>query len=154
MLQWQKKRRPDKRYYRLCPVPGCRAKPQARLALHLTTAHPSIKGERRLAVLRDAVRLAQVPGGGIPKLPRPKGQPTLHQLVNRPSPNKPSSDEEYYPTTTDRETAGIGGEQEAEGGTRRFPKFDLEHLRSFEQYLLGIDGGNKSPKNMSIRVKV
>ena len=35
---------------------------------------------------------------------------------------------------TDRETAGIGGEQEAEGGTRRFPKFDLEHLRGFEQY--------------------
>ena len=85
-----------------------------------------------------------MPGGGIPKLPRAKGQPTLPQLVNRPPPNEPS-DEEYYPTTN-REAAGIG-EQEAEGGTRHFPKFDLEHLRGFEQYLLGIDGGNKSPKS-------
>lgn len=48
---------------------------------------------------------------------------------------------------TDRETAGIGGEREAEGGTRSFPRFDLEHLRGFKQYLQGIDGGNKSAKS-------
>ena len=112
-------------------------------------AHPSIKGERRLSLLRDALRLARVPGGGVPKLPRPKGQQTLHQLVNRPSPNQPSPDQPSpnQPSPDDEETAGIGGEQEAEGGTRRFPKFDMEHLRGFEQYLLGIDGGSKSPKS-------
>ena len=128
-------------------MPGCRAKPQARLALHFSTAHPSIKGERRLALLRDALRLAPVPGGGKPKLTRPKGQPTLHQQVNQPSPIQPSpnqpsliqpspnqpspnqpsliqpspnqpspSDEEYHLMKTDRETGGIGGEREAEGG--------------------------------------
>ena len=130
----------------------CQAPGTARTSPHY--GPPLYQGGEEACCPEGCRRLAQVPGGGIPKLPRPKGQPTLHQLVNRPSPNKPSSDEEYYPTTTDQETAGIGGEQEAEGGTRRFPKFDLEHLRSFEQYLLGIDGGNKSPKNMSIRVKV
>ena len=46
---------------------------------------------------------------------------------------------------TDRETAGIGGEREAEGGTRSFPQFDLEHLRGFKQYLQGNYGGGNKP---------
>ena len=97
-------------------MPGCCAKPQAWLALHFSTAHPSIKGERRLALLRDALRLARVPGGGKPKLPRPKGQPTLHQLVNQPSPNQPSpSDEEYHLMKTDRELQALEVSEKLKG---------------------------------------
>ena len=70
----------------LSPVLGCRAKPQVWLALHFNTTIS--RGERRRKLLNDSIRLDQVPGGGKPKLPRQKDQPTLHQLRVTAAPEK------------------------------------------------------------------
>lgn len=137
----------------MCPVPGCRSKPQVRLALHFNQKHKNIK---RQQLLNDSLRLGLAQGGNKPKIPRQRDQPTLHQLVAKSSPQQARREtqaESRIDGGTDLLDAGTdpldAGTDPLDAGTRNFPRFELDDpsLTQFTCYLQGIDGGEKPLKS-------
>ena len=119
----------------LGPVPSPRYGWHYNSILHTPTSRE--KGERSCWM-----RLPQLPGGGKPKLLRPKDQPTLHQLVAKAMPDEECSARGDEGTSIGRDDVVT------KGGTRNFSRFNLDDptLKGFSQYQQGIDG-NKSVKS-------
>lgn len=57
-----KRKRVDKRYFRICPVPGCRSAPQKKLSQHMSYKHPEIEGSKRRHLLAVARRVPKRKG--------------------------------------------------------------------------------------------
>lgn len=89
------------------------------------------------------------------------GQPTFHQVLSTPSVQCVSEhqcEEEVRSNNSDADepVAGVdGGERIVSGvdggeheGTHHFPRYNIDHpmFYRFENYLTGIDGGQRSPK--------
>lgn len=96
----------------LGPVPSPRYGWDYNSILHTPTSRE--KGERSCWM-----RLPQLPGGGKPKLLRPKDQPTLHQLVAKAMPDEECSARGDEGTSIGRDDVVT------KGGTRNFSRFNL-----------------------------
>lgn len=139
----KKRGRTDKRYYKLCPIAGCKSKPQKKLSQHLDYKHPELKG-RKTEFLRMARR---VPRKATPVALR-KGQPTLFELVSKSDDCRSEGVED----STVAEGSDVHeGEPKVAEGTRHFPRYNMKHptLIQFERYLTGVDGGCRNTKTAS-----
>ena len=67
----------DRHHRKWCPISGCRAGPQGRLAWHIKVYHPSISGKLRRHLTRTAAKVKK-PAAIIT---RPGGTPTLPTLL-------------------------------------------------------------------------
>ena len=71
---YQCRRKKSRRIPKICPVPGCRSKPQKKRSQHLKYKHPYLDDEKECShYLKRAMKVLQRP------LKRPPGQPTLHE---------------------------------------------------------------------------
>ena len=133
-----KRKRVDKRYFRICPVPGCRSAPQKKLSQHMSYKHPEIEGSKRRHLLAVARRVPKRKGQIKPSI-RTRNQPTLHQFLRGPTPTHSEESEVESPQVLD---------QQHQKGTRHYERFDLKDpsLVQFRRYLLSIDGGSKGEK--------
>lgn len=120
MKKWMRNyKRAAYRKHRLCPIPGCKCKPQKRLADHFRKQHPEVTTNQRRRLLKKA---KVVPRNYIP----PKiGQTKLEFKDTRLS----GSQEIYKKSGTSR---SLG----------RFPS-SLRELQDFKTHLMGIEGKRK-----------
>lgn len=109
------------RYYRQCPIRGCKAKPQKKLSNHIIYAHQGVSTPERKRLLARAVRipLHEVKGGGQAKL----------TFGSKPSTSSPS-----VPTTSTT--------------SKSLSKYPPNHseLKVLAQHLQELDGGRRSEK--------
>ena len=148
-----KRKRAEQRYSRICPVPGCRSKPQKKLSQHIDYKHPQLSHRKR-ELLKKAKRLVSPVKTKTIPVKEPK-QPTLLQLLPdscRATPpmeecNQSDQGEEEMVTEPSDCEGGIGLEEE-EGGTRNYPRFENDHptLVHFQRHLTGVDGGARCAK--------
>jgi hypothetical protein len=157
----------DIRYTRVCPVPGCRSKPQKKLSQHLKYKHPGLPSNVRKHYLKVAQRVEK------PKSKVDGKQPTLVQVlssskdclqdteaeVGDESRVAEMDDENLVVEEVDDESRMVNEDEADEYlevsadenacGTRLFPRFDVENpvFYRFEQYLMSIDGGEKNEKS-------
>lgn len=126
---FQKKRRKlstkDRHCRKWCPVSGCQAGPQGRLAWHIKVYHPSISGKLRRHLTRTAAKVKK-PAATIA---RPEGTPTLPTLLARMA---------REDTKSPRETQHLHVQQVR--STRSFPRFALDHpmIAKFIEFLRGL----------------
>lgn len=133
-LKPQKRRRKqclpdDSRYVKRCPVAGCKAGPQVRLALHIQKYHPDITAEDR----RSLTRTAEVVRKGRKGRPvPPKGMATIESLFRGQQLQEP-----LKVATTPRPHRQ---------NTRHLPRFPLTHpeVAPFVSFLEGFDGKRKT----------
>jgi hypothetical protein len=125
--------RNDQRYHRVCPVPGCRSKPQKKLSQHLCYKHPYLTPKQRQRFLQVARRI----GRPQSQLPHIRHGHDLHQILCTACEEEPAVPEDV-----------IEASENEEEGTRHFPLCDMCDLMfvSFGKYLRGIDGGQRSEK--------
>jgi len=116
-----------------CPIPGCRAGPQLRLAWHIKQQHSHISRARRLQLTRDAQVLEQKR-----VIKRPKNTPTLETLFAR------QGKKQSQPSIVK-----VGQEQVR--STRNFPAFpkDNPKVMNFCMYLKSLDGGRKNESEVA-----
>ena len=119
-------------FRKVCPIPGCQAKPQVKLSNHFDKFHRQITKEERRLLIKNAKKIPRFEKNRV-VLRTSKGQPTLEQIIRAPTPV--SSEEEEV-----AEDVGVG--------TRSFPRYSKSEstLVSFETYLQNIDGNQRSPK--------
>ena len=128
--------KPRKRNYgwpwrKVCPIAGCKSKPQVKPSNHFDSAHKDLTPEKRALYLETAKKIPRHEKKK-PVLCTRKGQPTLEQLVRPPTP-LPSEEEEVG-----TEDVGIG--------KRSFPRYSRSEstLMSFESFLTNMDGNQRS----------
>ena len=80
-------RKLPQRRLRLCPVPGCRSKPQVKLSNHLTYAHSGMSAAERQQALRNA-KVVEKSRANAPGLKPLRGQATLEKTLARSAPPK------------------------------------------------------------------
>jgi len=117
------KGRKDLHLRKFCPVRGCRAGPQLRLAWHIKQDHPGIAKAQRLHLTQSA----KVVRHKVLSQP-PKGTPTITSLFAK----KAAKSARPVATT-----------QLFQKGTRHFPTFPTEKMGGFIEFLRGLDGGRK-----------
>ena len=161
------RKKEDIRYTRVCPVPGCRSKPQKKLSQHLKYKHLGLPSNVRKHYLKVAQRVEK------PKSKEDGKQPTLVQVlssskdclqdteaeVGDESRIAEMDDENLVVEEVNDESCMVNEDEADEYlevsadenacGTRLFPRFDVENpvFSRFEQYLMSIDGGEKSEKS-------
>ncbi|XP_064389220.1 uncharacterized protein LOC135337257 [Halichondria panicea] len=106
------KRRVDVRHHKICPVPGCHAKPQAKLSQHIKVKHTQYDRSERLAMVVKASRAtkSQV---GHPTIRSTRGQPSITSSFFPAQPDE-------APMLGIQERLGAG-----KSGTRTFPRFPI-----------------------------
>ena len=75
--QAKKQKTKDRHLQKWCPMAGCRAGPQGRLAWHIQLYHPSISAKLRRHLTRTAKVVKRKPA----PTPRPEMTPTLPTLL-------------------------------------------------------------------------
>ena len=125
---WQKKG--DGRFIKRCPIPGCNAKPQVRLAQHIRDYHKNVSKGERLQLTNTARVVGQNPKAGASQ--RPKGVRTIDTLF------RAQLEKEKQPPKS------VVLPEPAKG-TRSDPRFDLAHpeMKRFTAYLQSLDGERK-----------
>ena len=128
----------DRHLQKWCPVSGCRAGPQGRLAWHIKVYHPKVSAKLRRHLTRTAKPVKRKP---VPT-PRPEMTPTLPTLLARMAREKAKAPRAAQPQHV-----------EPVSGTRSFPRFPNSHpeIKKFLQFLRGLDGRRKS-MNESLQV--
>ena len=130
------------RRLKICPVPGCKSRPQRKLSQHIDYMHPTHAAEKKRLV-STAMRYRSTE--------RSPGQRTLQQVLDRSA----SLDSTLVESAPEVEEEVVEEdeqeEQEAaieEKGTRTYPCCDVNHptFVRFHHYLTTIDGGARSEK--------
>ena len=124
---WQKGG--DGRYIKICPVPGCTAKPQVRLAQHIKEYHKNVTKTERLLLTNNAQVVGQ---SKTPKAPA-TGMKTIESLFRVEKQHQPPK-AATLPVVT--------------SSTRSHSRFPNSHpeIQNFIKYLEGLDGERKSQK--------
>ena len=117
------------RKYRLCPVEGCKSKPQKKLANHLTSYHPELTANERKRYLRKA---------------KVVGWAHIRE--------EPSQSKLNFKTDRDQGQALIKTKQRLGRGravTRGLSRFESSHpeLAAFKKHLMGLAGKKRSEKS-------
>ena len=125
---WQKKG--DGRFIKRCPIPGCNAKPQVRLAQHIKDYHKNVSKGERLQLTSSAQVVGQNPKAAASQ--RPKDVRTIDTLF------RAQLEKEKQPPKS------VVLPEPAKG-TRSDPRFDLAHreIKRFAAYLQSLDGERK-----------
>ena len=116
---------PKHRFLRMCPVAGCRSRPQRKL---IPQSRPPPSRSVGQPTIRQLFGQASTERNEVED-----GQVCTEHPAPRPSPSPSSADE--LPEVE-------------EGGTRNYPRFDMQHpsFIHFQRYLTGLDGGGRSEK--------
>ena len=120
-----------KRRLRLCPVPGCRSKPQKKLSNHLSYAHPAMTASEHQQALSNA-KVVEPAQANAPGLRPIRHQATLERSLQKAvGPSRVEAMEKAH----------------GSGTTRSFASFSDQHpiMVSFVEWLQGVDGREKGP---------
>ncbi len=117
------------RKYRLCPIPGCKSKPQKKLPNHMAKFHSRLSLNQKKRLLRKAQ---------VVKQDHIKVEPSQTKLTLEPA------DTVKIKKTGDR----LGG-RKGKAVTRTLGRFKASHpeLQIFKQHLMGLAGKKKSEKS-------
>ena len=96
-----KRKRYKRNFRKICPIPGCKAKPQVKLSNHFDSTHKNLTPAERANYIGGAKKIPRYEKNRV-VLRTMKGQPTLEQMIRPPTPV--SSEEEEV----EREDSGIG----------------------------------------------
>ena len=145
----ERRRPPEKRYIKVCPVEGCRAGPQKRLWNHFQYSHPEIKGERRHQLIKRARIVPK--STAIPKVTgrRLKGQATLESLFAKHTTQQSPVTTVLQPLPTSRTGLSESSTPSTSTGTRSYPRYDVdkhENFISFREWLECVEGKSRSQK--------
>ncbi len=125
----------DVRHHKICPVPGCHAKPQAKLSQHIKVKHTQYDRSERLAMVVKASRAtkSQV---GHPTIRSTRGQPSITSSFFPAQPDE-------APMLGIQERLGAG-----KSGTRTFPRFPINSptILLFKKHLMNVDGKERTSK--------
>ena len=113
-------------WMKICPIEGCRSKPQVKLSNHFDEKHKNLTPQQRYDYLNSA-KVIPRKEGNRPVLRASRGQRTLKQFIKPPTPA--TSEEEDVPPP-----AGVG--------TRGFPSYPLTEpsFVTFQKFLTNVDG--------------
>ncbi len=115
---------------KVCPVPGCRAKPQRYLSIHLRRYHTHLTDSQQAKITSMATIVRSTPKSTNLAM----GMPTVTSLFKREA------------TEQQREPEVLPAVPSPKSSTRSFPKFPLDHadIKPFVEWLTTPDGRNKS----------
>ena len=131
---------------------GCHSKPQRKLSQHMKQKHSYLTPEQRQGYMRMARRIK---GSVIRNAKVSAGQSTLHQVVpkwttggSEPEPEHAEQEDEPVLDEPVLDEPMLDDSDSVEEGTRNWARYDCSHpmFFRFEQYLAGIDGGERSEK--------
>ena len=151
--------REDTRYHRICPIEGCKAKPQKKLSNHLRSeVHKDLTEEEIKKALKVAIRLPRRKPGQAYTRPV-KGQLTLEQILHLAKEDKedqtrddhinPARDDHFDQTSDRKEELESSRGDLQRGTTRHFARFDVDTQDQFlelREWLQSVDGRSRSAK--------